>query len=94
MGLSRYEQETVIGYNNAEDVMTVYTADPALMRRLSRLSAYRKIREDKNNGKVVSMTFEADKRLVTLRNKRVVSTQTAEQKDAARKRMQELNKNR
>ena len=36
-GLSRWEQETVVNYNNEEKTATVYTADPVVMRKLDKL---------------------------------------------------------
>ena len=68
--LSRAEQETIIRYNAEEDTMQVYTAYPPLMRRLESQPAYKKVREDMADGEVVAMTFEADKKLITLRAKR------------------------
>lgn len=35
--LSRYEQETIINFNAGEEMITVYTRDPAVMRRLDAL---------------------------------------------------------
>lgn len=70
MGLSLYEQETVITFNRESDDMTVYTANPYTMARLSKLPAYTRVEEDKAGGEVVAMTFKADKKLLTLRTKR------------------------
>lgn len=92
MGLTRYEQETVINYNNDEDTMQVYTADPALMRRLKSLPAYECIQKDRQDGKVIAMTFKASKKLLTLRSKQAVSHQTEEQRAASRERMKEYHK--
>ena len=36
-GLTRYEQETIVNYNNGEKFATLYTADPVVMRRLDKL---------------------------------------------------------
>lgn len=38
MGLSRYEQETIILYNQAEQTASVYTHDPKLLEKLARLT--------------------------------------------------------
>lgn len=38
MKLTRYEQETVINYNQAEGTACVFTHDPKLVRRLARLA--------------------------------------------------------
>ena len=35
--LSRYEQETIINFNAGEEMATVYTRDPAVMRKLDAL---------------------------------------------------------
>lgn len=89
MGLSLYEQETIVNMNNDEKEMDIYTASPALMRRLSSLPAYKKTGERKQEGKVVAMTFRADKKLLTLRGERVKGRQlTDEEKAAARERLQ------
>lgn len=91
MGLSLYEQETIINMNNDEKEMDIYTASPALMRRLSSLPAYTKTGERKNGGQVVAMTFKADKRLLTLRGDRVKRRAlTDEEKATARERMNRL----
>ena len=37
MKLSRYEQETVINFNAGEEIATVYTRDPAVIRKLDAL---------------------------------------------------------
>lgn len=91
MGLSFYEQETIINLNREEGEMDIFTADPSLMRRLSSLPAYTKTGERKNGGQVVAMTFKADKRLLTLRGDRVKRRAlTDEEKAAARERMNRL----
>ena len=38
MKLSKYEQETIILYNQAEPTASVYTHDPKLLEKLARLS--------------------------------------------------------
>ena len=38
MELSRYEQETIILYNQAEQIASVYTHDPKLLQKLARLT--------------------------------------------------------
>jgi hypothetical protein len=90
MALTLQEQETVINYNRDEDFMTVYTADPALMRRLKKLDTFEVIDESRQDGKVVAMTFKASKKLVTLRSRAPVSHMTEEQREAASKRMKKL----
>lgn len=38
MNLSKYEQETIILYNQAEQTASVYTHDPKLLEKLARLT--------------------------------------------------------
>ena len=45
MALTLAEQETVITYDRESDKMSVYTADPVLLRRLMKLEAYMLMRQ-------------------------------------------------
>ena len=92
MGLSRQEQETVIAWNQAEDEMTVYTANPSLIAKLDTQDAYRERRAYRQNGEVVAKEYVADRRLVTIRGKR--RTMSDAQRAEARKRMARVNANR
>lgn len=51
MRLSRYEQETVINYNQAEQTASVYTHDPKLLKKLARLAEKypEQIRQEREN---------------------------------------------
>ena len=94
MALTLLEQETVINYNRDEDFMTVYTADPALMRRLKKLPAYELVDECRQDGKVIAMTFKADKSLVTLRGaKKKVKEYTEEEMEELRERGRRIRAN-
>lgn len=88
------EKETVIQYDRESDAMRIYTSDPAMMARLSRLAAYKLTRERRNGGKIVSLEFVADKHLLTLRAKRPASNMTDEQKRVARERLERINRER
>ena len=35
--LTRYEQETIINYNNGDKMISLYTADPVVMKKLDKL---------------------------------------------------------
>ena len=87
MALTLAEQETVITYDRESDKMNIYTADPVLLRRLMKLDAYTLIREHKQGGVTIAADFEADKKLLTLREKMPASNMTAEQRAAAAERM-------
>lgn len=78
-----YEQETIINMNREDGEMIVYTADPNLMRRLSKLPAYKKVKEYRNGGKVIAADFVADKRLLFLRSK-VLKMELSDEEKARR----------
>ena len=64
MKLSRYEQETIILYNQAEATAEVYTHDPRLLEKLRRLA-------EKYPDQIVKkdrQTFLVPKRCVSVRN--------------------------
>lgn len=86
--LSRYEQETIINFNAGEDMATVYTRDPAVMRRLDALviefpEVYRCI-----GATDIDKTYEMPKSSVIYRKPRKLSE---EQRAVARIRMQKIN---
>ena len=69
MRLSRYEKETIILLNAAEDTASIYTADPVWKRKLDKLveknpQCYQCVRADE-----VSKTYSMPKRFISLRSK-------------------------
>lgn len=88
--LSRYEQETIINFNAGEEMATVYTRDPAVMRKLDALviefpEVYRCI-----GATDIDKTYEMPKLSVTYRKPRKLSD---EQREQARERMNAINSN-
>ena len=88
--LSRYEQETIINYNASEKLATVYTRDPAVIRKLDVLviefpEVYKCINETD-----IDKTYEMPKSFVSYRKPRMLSE---EQREQARKRMNAINCN-
>lgn len=86
--LSRYEQETIINFNAGEEMATVYTRDPAVIRRLDALviefpEVYRCIGYTD-----IDKTYEMPKSSVTYRKPRKMSI---EQIEAAKQRMNIIN---
>lgn len=86
--LSRYEQETIINFNAGEEMATVYTRDPAVMRKLDALviefpEVYRCIGETD-----IDKTYEMPKLSVSYRKPRKLSE---EQREQARQRMNKIN---
>ena len=86
MGLTKYEMETIINMNLEDAEMLIYTANPALLRRLEKLPAYTKIKEYKHGGRVIAADFTADKHLLTLRSKRLTVELTDEERELRRER--------
>ena len=84
MKLSRYERETIINFNAEEPTATLYTRDPAIIRKLDLLvisfpEVYKCIGETD-----IDKTYEMPKSAVNYRKPRRLS---AEQREAARKRL-------
>ena len=77
MRLSRYEKETIILLNAAEDTASIYTADPVWKRKLDKLveknpQCYQCVKADE-----VSKTYSMPKRFISLRSKEKTVTLTA-----------------
>ena len=88
-GLSRWEQETVVNYNNEEKTATVYTADPVVMRKLDKMvnkfpEDYIVIAETSN-----SKTYKFSKKLIQYRNPIYL---TEEQKEVRRQQLKNIRK--
>lgn len=86
--LTKYEMETIVNYNAAEQTATVYTRDKAVMRKLDRLveaypESYRLI--DQTD---IDKTYSMPKSYVTYRKPRTVRD---EQREQVRHRMAKLN---
>lgn len=87
MTISREEQETIVNYNAAEQIATVYTRDKTVMRRLDALvidfpDYHRLIGETD-----IDKTYEMPKFFVSYRKPRRLSE---EQREAARERVKAL----
>ena len=88
MKLTKYEQETIINFNNDEQEASIYTASPQMMRKLDALAAaypehYQVVEQTE-----VSKTYSCEKHLINLRKPRKVNE---EHSQWARQRMQEMN---
>ena len=72
--LSRYEQEVIINFNAEEDTATLYTENPAWIRKLDRLveqnpEQFEMYRQEKMDGRVISKLYRFPKRFVSIRSK-------------------------
>lgn len=88
--LTKYEMETVVNYNAAEQTATVYTRDKSVMRRLDRLVADYPDTYKLINQTDIDKTYSMPKIYVNYRKPRVLSDKQREQ---ARQRMSKLNSN-
>ena len=88
MKLTRYEQETIINYNAEDKTATLYTRDPAVMRKVDTLvieypDTFKCIGETD-----IDKTYEMPKSVITYRKPRRLSE---EQRKAAADRMKQIN---
>ena len=88
MKITRYEQETIINFNAEEKTATLYTRDPAVMRKVDALvieypDTFKCIGETD-----IDKTYEMPKSAVTYRKPRHLSE---EQREASRRRIESIN---
>ena len=86
--LTKYEMETIVNYNAAEQTATVYTRDKSVMRKLDRLVADYPDSYKLLNQTAIDKTYSMPKSYVTYRKPRMISN---EQREQARQRMAKLN---
>ena len=88
MKLTRYEQETIINFNAGDQTATLYTRDPAIMRKIDALvieflDIYKCIGETD-----IDKTYEMPKSAVSYRKPRKISNDTRKK---MRQRMRKIN---
>ena len=88
MKLTRYEQETIINFNAQDQMATLYTRDPAIMRKVDALvidypDTFKCIGETD-----IDKTYEMPKSVVTYRQPRRLSE---EQRETSRRRIENIN---
>lgn len=88
MKLTRYEQETIINFNAQDQMATLYTRDPAVMRKVDALvieypDTFKCIGETD-----IDKTYEMPKSVVTYRKPRKISDDT---RSNMRRRMLKIN---
>ena len=88
MRMTRYEQETIINFNAEDKTATLYTRDPAVMRRVDSL-----VNDYSNTFKCIGetdidKTYEFPKSAVTYRKPRTISEA---HRNAASERMRQFN---
>ena len=91
MKLTRYEQETIINFNAEEEMATVYTRDPAVMKEMDTLvNDYPDIYRCTGVSDI-DKTYEVPKTVVSYRKPRRI---TGAQRAAAQTRMKQINESR
>lgn len=83
--LTRYEQEVVVNFNAEENEASLYSANPAWIRKMDKLveeypETFRMYRQEKLYGKVISKSYKFPKDLITIRSKKREYNLTDEQK--------------
>lgn len=76
--LSRYEQETIIRFDEEGPEAKLYTASPVWMRKMDKLTAenpadFREIRTEKCQGEICAKTYTFPKAFLKIRPKRELS---------------------
>lgn len=88
MSMGKIEQETIINFNAREQMATLYTRDPAIMKQMDSLviefpDTYKCISETD-----IDKTYLLPKKCVSYRGKRHLNEA---QREAARERMKKIN---
>ena len=94
MKLSRYEQETIINYNVAEQKASVYTADPNMIKRMDRLVTQFPDTFKAEQETEISKTYLVPKDYIKIRRPRNISDAQKEQARAKMKQIHLSGKNR
>lgn len=90
MNLTRYEQEVIINFNAEDENCTLYTANPAWIRKMDKLlesnpDEFKQIDFQTMKGELVSKTYSFPKKLVSVRSKTIKLSE-----DAKKKRIKQL----
>ena len=85
MKLTRYEQETIINFNAQDQMATLYTRDPAVMRKVDALVIEYPDTFKCIGATDIDKTYEMPKSVVTYRKPRRLSEEQRERKRASMK---------
>ncbi len=72
MGLSAIERETIINFNSTQEDVNVFTAQPAVWRRLEKIKGFKVVRTEWLDGRVCGKEFECSKGFVRLTGSGVI----------------------
>lgn len=97
--LNGYERETLISFNEAEDMADITAYSPAWIRKFDKLCKENpeqfKCKEwdtQRLDGRIIAKRYEFPKRFISIRTKDVKRELTDEQREQARERIKELYK--
>ena len=85
MGLSRYEQETIINFNDEEDFVTIYTSSPVQNRRIANFRQVVLETKDTQDGVPIAYHYRIPKNIFRYGIRRE-SKMTDEQKEKLKER--------
>lgn len=91
-GLSKYEQEVIINFNAEDEEATLYSANPAWIRKMDKMvelnpEQFSMYRKEKLHGEIVSKAYRFPKEFITIRSKKREVNLTDEQRKAAAERL-------
>tara|TARA_B100000315_G_scaffold237660_1_gene254638 strand:- start:171 stop:506 length:336 start_codon:yes stop_codon:yes gene_type:complete len=86
----KYEKETIISFNEEEDMATIYSCSSSIWNKCKKLGLKQIDSFKDSDGNIISKTFEIEKRLVSFRKPRVL---TDEQKRNLRERAKMMRTN-
>lgn len=75
---SRWEQETVINYNNEERIATIYTRDPVIMKKLQKKAEKYPEHYICINRTDLDVTYECPKKYIKFYSPRILSDEQRE----------------
>ncbi len=85
--MTKYEKETIINFNEDSDIATVYSCSPSIWNKLEKLGLEKIDSSENSDGKIISKTYEIDKKLISFRKPRVLSD---EQREKLRERVKKM----
>lgn len=91
--MTKYERETVINFNEEEDKATIYSCSSPLWTKCKKLGLKQIDCTKNEGGRIVSMTFEINKKLVSFRNPIKPRVLSSEQRNVLRERMRAIREN-
>tara|TARA_Y100000031_G_C8070063_1_gene314714 strand:+ start:210 stop:524 length:315 start_codon:yes stop_codon:yes gene_type:complete len=71
--MTKYEKETIISFNEEEDKATIYSCSSSIWNKCKKLGLKQIDSSKDSKEKIISKTFEIEKKLVSFRKPRILS---------------------